>query len=76
MSDGVRPQAAELSKIIETVNAPDFPIPGLSEVLYTASENNMLGDLESIDARTALQVWKLVELSRTISPEQVAAIRM
>jgi hypothetical protein len=59
---------------LSQVEAPD-DTDALDELLHTANETNLLDDVE-ITAQDALTVWRLVELSRRLSPDRLEMLRM
>ena len=64
-----------LREAMEKVDAPNINRRALSELLYTASERSVLGDFR-IDPETALDIWRIVELSKDIDSETLATMRM
>jgi hypothetical protein len=74
--DQPRRQARYLKELLDK-HTPFQPSGrALNEVLYTAQENNMLGDIESINDETALRIWALVNVSKKITDHELDQIRM
>ena len=57
---------------LSSVEAPD-KTPALGELLYTAVET---GILEGVDVEDALTIWRLVEMSRRLSPDRIKMLKM
>ncbi len=69
-------QYETLKGLLERIETPKRPNKKLVEILYTAAETGMFCDIEGVGIGDALSIYALVELSKSITEEELEAIKL